>query len=304
MLKITKFAKNRKNENFFIFKETKIFVKFNFKNFGKKYKTVIKPIKNDTDNNPNNTNTSNTSSNNTQSFSPNSFFNKNPKEETTSNDYKIKPEFKQSRKSDDSGLNIMSKFDDKKIQNFYSDLRNTAMNLEDSGVKRMYLWYGAHILPSLCFIPNFFNFVFVYQIFWISSSMGLAYSSYEFYSTPKEKRILDNHIRLGYLMCMGIIVLAVAYKLNKDEGVKQAIEIINSVNFLTIYAFFAFKRREFYIPIWLKHSMRLFLPFMMIISLGISGYKKVEEKSCLKVSDEQVGLIQQRYLREFSSKFM
>jgi hypothetical protein len=118
MLKITKFAKI---ENFFIFKENKIFVKFNFKNFGKKYKTVIKPIKNDTENNPNNTSTSST---NTQSFSPKSFLNKNPKEETSSNDYKIKPEFKQSRKSDDSGLNIMSKFDDKKIQNFYSDLRN------------------------------------------------------------------------------------------------------------------------------------------------------------------------------------
>jgi hypothetical protein len=33
-------------------------------------------------------------------------------------EYKIKPEFRQERRGDESGLNIMSKFDDKKIQNF------------------------------------------------------------------------------------------------------------------------------------------------------------------------------------------
>jgi hypothetical protein len=311
-LKIKSFAKMR---NYFIYTNlipSKLLTKFICKNFAKKYKTVIKPINSDGINNSDN-NLKNKSQNVTSSdsYSQKSFFkNQNENNKSSENEeYKIKPEFREERRGDESGLNIMSKFDDKKIQNFYSDLRNTAMNLEDSGVKRMYLWYTAHIIPSLCFIPNFFNFAFVYQIFWVSSSMGLAYSSYEFYSTPKEKKILDNHIRLGYLMCMAIILIAVVYKINNDEDLKRLIEIFNSLNFVIIYAFFAFKRREFYIPIWLKQSMRFFLPLMMIYSLTISATIfnnsqafRTQETSNLKVSDEQVALIQQRYLREFSSK--
>ena len=73
-----------------------------------------------------------------------------------------------------------------------------------------------------------------------------------------------------------------------------------------MYYLFATKKRDFYIPSWLKYSLRMFFPILMIFSfLGIIVELEVEENNKskdLKVNNEEISLIQYRYIKELSSK--
>src|SRR5690606_22812979 len=85
----------------------------NIKNFGSKYKTVVKPIKKQTEeNNINMSNDSKSSSSTIKSILPLNTSNK-------LNEFMARPKYNE-KVNDASGMNLMSKFDDNKLKAYYS----------------------------------------------------------------------------------------------------------------------------------------------------------------------------------------
>jgi hypothetical protein len=231
-------------------------------------------------------------------------------EEKQVNEKKIilKPNFNKLKNSN-SSINLMSKLEDKKLKSYYNDLRRGIMNFEDPPSNRMYLWYGAHLIPAVIFINQLHNFIWVYQIFWITTSFGLVYSTYELYSSEKEKKIMDNHVIIGYLLIFFIIVLAVLLKYSNSQEIKNLVYSLNSLNFLFVYFLFTFNKRNFYIPKHLKKSMNFLILFLGILSfISIPFQNKIILKdddnkgNNFVITQSNLYLINIRYLKELSSK--
>lgn len=79
-------------------------------------------------------------------------------------------------------------------KDFLVEIKPLMIDLEHHASKNMKYWFAGHILPSIIFLPYFMNFAWAYQIFWVSTSIGIVTHNYQFYSNLKEKKILDRHI--------------------------------------------------------------------------------------------------------------
>jgi hypothetical protein len=81
-----------------------------------------------------------------------------------------------------------------KDKTFLIDLRNSIINLDESRPKRIPFWIFLHSLPALVLLQNIGSLLWVYQIFWIGSSIGLNLSAFEFYADEKEKKVMLSHL--------------------------------------------------------------------------------------------------------------
>jgi hypothetical protein len=247
------------------------------KNFGHKFKTEIKKIE----------------------------IKKEVKQEVEKN-YILKPKYNENSQS--KSINLMSNFEDEKLKNYYSDLRKGIMNFEDPAYNHMYLWYGVHLIPAFFLINQLPNFIWVYHTFWITTSLGLVYSTYEFYSSEKEKKIMDHHIIMGYFLILFCIFLAVLQKYS-NKKIRNLVYFLNSLNSVFVYFLYALKRREFYIPKPLKKSMKfliLILTILSLFSIYLQNSELDEEPNSrlsknFVISQSNMELINLRYLKELKS---
>ncbi len=106
--------------------------------------------------------------------------------------YKVKPNANDN--VNNPNLKLLNKLNDTQLKAYYTDLRDASLNLKNSGIKYMLFGYILHLSPFFLFAKYTSNFIWVYQIFWIGTSVGLVHSAYEFYSDKNEKKILDNHL--------------------------------------------------------------------------------------------------------------
>jgi hypothetical protein len=99
----------------------------------------------------------------------------------------------QNVKADDSKT-----FDDipkKHRKDFYNELKFSIMSL-DSHIRLRY-WLAGHSLPLIICYYDPLGFLWVYQMFWAFTGVGLACNSYEFYSDISEKNNITGFIVLG-----------------------------------------------------------------------------------------------------------
>jgi len=83
---------------------------------------------------------------------------------------------------------------------------------------------------------------------------------------------------------------------------------LNTINFVLIYLLFSSKKYAFFIPIWIKKSLRVFFPCLLILYFSSTLLKLnnqvFEAKINSKASNEDVYSLYYRYIKELSSKFI
>lgn len=88
---------------------------------------------------------------------------------------------------------FLKQINEKHIKEYYSNVKEFIMDF-DSNNNNMLLWYIFHTVPLVITITYSPLLLWVHQVFWVSTSMGLVFCSYEMYSSKKEKEILDDHM--------------------------------------------------------------------------------------------------------------
>lgn len=81
---------------------------------------------------------------------------------------------------------------------------------------------------------------------------------------------------------------------------------LTTLNFVMIYFTFSRRKFEFFIPTWIKYSLRKFFPFMMIMYLAavvnMKNKEHIPTKQYCKTTNDDVLTLYYRYIREMSSK--
>lgn len=95
--------------------------------------------------------------------------------------------------SDKTNLNFLGKMSKDQLQAYHWELKNALSNFQSppEGIKT-YIFF--HLLPSVFLIPNFFNYLPLYQIFWAGAVSGMVYVNYEYYSNNTELNIMNRHL--------------------------------------------------------------------------------------------------------------
>ena len=145
----------------------RVFNSLSKKSFGAKFKTTVKNLEID---------------------------NKNPEIKTKSPSEKEITSTKSNIEKNSQNSPSLKEEKENKDKIFQKDLRNSIINLDESRPKRMPVWIFFHSLPALILIQNIGSVLWVYQIFWIGSSIGLNLSAFEFYTDEKEKKIMLSHL--------------------------------------------------------------------------------------------------------------
>jgi hypothetical protein len=102
--------------------------------------------------------------------------------------------------NDKTGLDFLASMNESQLKDYYKELKSTYLTLEDKPMKYMSLMYFFHTLPLLYMGNQILYSVWVYQVFWATTGMGLIQSVYEFYSTNEEKKILNRNLKFAYLI--------------------------------------------------------------------------------------------------------
>lgn len=114
-------------------------------------------------------------------------------DKTYEGDVYIKPKMSIDKKNDKTNLESLMKMDDKSVVQYYNDLKNLIIDF-GRGPNFKIFYFLFHISTCYGVINNFIQFYWIYQVFFGTSMLGLSYLNYEFYSTIKEKKIIDRFI--------------------------------------------------------------------------------------------------------------
>jgi hypothetical protein len=108
----------------------------------------------------------------------------------------VKPKLKDISKDDKSNFKVLASLNDQQTKKYYTELRDSLINMDQPPNKTI-IWFGVHSIPVIVLFYSLPGILWIHQVFWISTSMGLAFTSYEMYSSKEEKEILDMHMIIG-----------------------------------------------------------------------------------------------------------